>query len=121
MSFVLPRVCVAPMLLETLLEDFHLLDGSLFCIFLHTGIQRGVYLQPVGIEVRFVFFVYAGYRSFLAQHVDVLRQDGTEVGGDTVVATFFLSWIYNHGKCHERIELCTSGLVTVNDQMTMVV
>ena len=91
MSFVLPRVCDAPMLLETLLEYLHLLDGSLYRVFLHTGVQCGVYLQTVGLEVLFVFLIYAGYRAFLAQHVDVLRQGRTEVRCDTVITAFFLA------------------------------
>src|SRR5574344_1743632 len=47
MVLILPGMSAAPMVVEVPLHLFHLLNGSFFCIFLHAGIQCGVYFQPV--------------------------------------------------------------------------
>ena len=48
---VAPRILTMPMLIETVLQHPHLLHRRLFGIALHARVDRGVYLQPVNIEV----------------------------------------------------------------------
>ena len=48
-AFVLPGIDVAPMLVESLLHLFHLLDGSLLGIVLHAQVEGGMNLQTFGV------------------------------------------------------------------------
>ena len=63
---VLPRRRVAPVLVEALLYDFHLLAGGFFRIFLHACVQGRINFQSVGIEVEFVVGIGTGNESFFA-------------------------------------------------------
>ena len=43
-ALVNPRVVLAPMVLEVLLNLPHLFDGSILCVFLHTRVEGGINL-----------------------------------------------------------------------------
>ena len=42
-TFVLPRIFFAPVVIKVALYDFHLLVGSLLCIGLHFRVERSIY------------------------------------------------------------------------------
>ena len=51
MVLIPPRVLVAPMVAEIALHGAHLLYKSLFGVFLHFIVERGVYLKPRAVKV----------------------------------------------------------------------
>ena len=73
---ILPGIGRAPVVVEVLLHLHHLLAGSLLGVFLHTGVDGGVDLQAVGIEVVAVV---------LAPFPQVVGHRLAEVGSLTVV------------------------------------
>ena len=79
MALVLPRIGGAPVLIEGLLHLFHLLDGSLFGIFLHARVDGGVDFQTFGIEGVAVVEV------FLAPVFQIVGHSLTEVVGIAIV------------------------------------
>ena len=54
MRAVAPRIHASPMVVETFLENLHLLVHRPLCVCLHTSVDSSVYLQSVTIQVNII-------------------------------------------------------------------
>ncbi len=82
---VLPGRCAAPVVIETPLDDSHLLPHRILGIFLHAAVQGGVDGEAIGIEVEPVLRVISRYEPLRAHLVDVVHQLLTEVRREPVI------------------------------------
>src|SRR5574344_39245 len=78
--FIYPRITIAPMCFEVLLYDSHLFYCSFLSVFLHLGINCGVYFQTTGVEVISILF---------APVFQIVGYSFTEISSLTVVSVFY--------------------------------
>ena len=96
------------MIVEVLLYLLHLFGGCSFSIFLHSGVESGVNLQTVIVEVDILeTFV------FLAQMLDIFSNSLTEILRLTIVVVFHIEFRAVDGQLLELIEFL-SGEVAMN-------
>ncbi len=57
---IAPRRSASPMLVETLLQNTHLLENGFFGILLQASVNSGIYLQAISIEVDVIFLAPIG-------------------------------------------------------------
>ena len=101
-----PAVVVAPVAPEVLLHDLHLLAHGLLGIFLHLGIERGVDLEAVTLQVEFQALSRG-------DSLDLACHSFTEVGGHTVVVG--LEGIFQvDGQRGHRVILSLGQVATFN-------
>ena len=84
MLAVLPGRSIAPVGIELTLQRLHFLPYGFLCVFLQSRVQCGVYLQSVGVGVQFVPRIISCDVPGFAQHVQVLYQLLSEIGGECV-------------------------------------
>ena len=90
---ILPRVFVAPVVLEVALDNAHLFVGGLLGIFLHACVEGGIYFQSACIQVIPIL---------IQPFFQVVGNGVAEIGGLTVIVFFYLE-IKLDGKGRKRL------------------
>ena len=99
-TLIAPRRLVAPMAVESLLNEAHLLLHRLFGIALQTGVERRVYLQAIGVEVDVIL---------LRPILQIILDGFAEMEGTPIVG--FLDRVVEvDGYLHQRIQFLTRQL-----------
>ena len=105
-----PGRCAAPVVVELLLHDGHLSGHGVLRMLLDAGVDGGVNLKTVHVEIQAVGAVAVLHQTFHAEHVDVFAEVLAEVGRDAVGGVLLRMLPAQHyGQRLERIELRLGG------------